>query len=112
MYYVFTMHWLFQEVSAGAAALKITQGERSPFPEKILQSQDRATRAMRKAIEMCWGHDPEKRSTANKVRQFLGKELKAVLGVEDLGIVRVDSIDPLPVGYRYSDGDFNSMFQD
>ncbi|CAJ1954671.1 unnamed protein product [Cylindrotheca closterium] len=111
MYYVFTMHWLFQEVSTAVAALKITTGERSPFPESILQSQDRATRAMRKAIEMCWTHDPGERPTAKEVRQFLGKELQAVLGVKDLGIVRVDSIEPLPVGYRYSDSDFNSMFK-
>ena len=112
MYYVFTLRWLFQDVATGdRAALKIAKGERSPFPEKLLQSQDRAIRAMRKAIEMCWVHDPEKRPTANDVRKFLQKELKTVLGIEDLGVVRVDSIESLPAGYRYSDNDYNSMFK-
>lgn len=46
------------------------------------------------------------------VRNYLGKELKAVLGVEELGVVRVTSIHPLPEGYKYSDSDFRTMFYD
>jgi serine/threonine protein kinase len=112
MYYVFTMQWLFQGLDAADAAKKVTEGIRSPFPQKLLESPDRAIRAMRKAIEMCWTHDPEKRPTADEVRKFLGHELKAVLGVEELGVVRVTSIEPLPSGYSYTDSDFSTMFED
>lgn len=113
MYYVLTMHWLFEGYDTKDAEMKVATGDRSPFPQKILDSDDRALRAVRKAIEWCWVHDPEKRPAASKVRKFLEHELKAVLGVkDDLGIVQVTSIDPLPKGYRYSDSDFNTMFGD
>jgi hypothetical protein len=110
MYYVFTMHWLFEDLETADAVIKVTEGSRSPFPQKLLESPDRAIRAMRKAIEMCWTHDPEKRPTADEVRSFLGEELKAVLDVEELDVVRVTSIEALPKDYSYSDRDFNTMF--
>eukprot|EP00980_Cylindrotheca_fusiformis_P031109 scaffold25830_cov162-Cylindrotheca_fusiformis.AAC.10 len=111
MYYVFTMHWLFEDLSNEDAVKAVTEGVRSPFPEKVLESQDRATRAMQKAIEMCWTHDSEKRPAADEVRNFLGSELRAVLGVEELGVVRVDSVEALPKDYSYSDSDFTTMFK-
>lgn len=112
MYYVFTFQWLFEELSTDDAVRIVTEGSRSPFPKGLLENPDRAIRAMRKAIEMCWTHDPEKRSTADDVRNFLGRELKAVLGVAELGVVRVDSIEALPTDYSYNDKDFHTMFDD
>eukprot|EP00980_Cylindrotheca_fusiformis_P031107 scaffold25830_cov162-Cylindrotheca_fusiformis.AAC.8 len=106
------MHWLFEGSSKSEAVRKLAEGGRSPFPPKLLESPDRAARAMRKAIEMCWTHDPDKRSSADDVRNFLGEELKAVLGVAELGVVRVTSVEPLPSGYRYTDSDFNTMFEE
>jgi hypothetical protein len=49
-------------------------------------------------------------SETDEVRSFLGKELKAVFGVEELDVVRVTSIEALPKDYSYSDSDFNTMF--
>lgn len=112
MYYIFTMNWLFEELGVADAVQKVTEGIRSRFPQNLLESRDRSVRAMRKAIEMCWTHDPDKRPTANEVRNFLGQELKAVLGVVELGVVRVTSIEPLPDGYSYSDSDFSTMFRE
>ena len=112
MYYVLTMKWLFETQGVSKGIKELMQGQRSPFPDSILTSSDRAIRAIRKAIEMCWKHDPDKRPSADTVRIFLGNELKAVLGVEELGVVRVTSIDPLPEGYKYTDGDFRTMFYD
>lgn len=112
MYYILTMKWLFENQGVSKGIQELMQGRRSPFPERILTSSDRAIRAIRKAIEMCWKHDPEQRPSADMVRNYLGKELKAVLGVEELGVVRVTSIHPLPEGYKYSDSDFRTMFYD
>ncbi|KAL3939149.1 MAG: hypothetical protein SGBAC_006075 [Bacillariaceae sp.] len=112
MYHILTMKWLFENQGVSKGIQELMQGRRSPFPERILTSSDRAIRAIRKAIEMCWKHDPEQRPSADMVRNYLGKELKAVLGVEELGVVRVTSIHPLPEGYKYSDSDFRTMFYD
>lgn len=113
MYYILTMHWLFEGYKTKDAELELATGKRSPFPNEILGSDDRAIHAVRKAIEMCWTHSPEERPKATQIRKFLEHELKGVLGVKgDLGVVRVTSIDPLPKDYRYSDSDFNTMFRD
>jgi len=111
MYYILTMKWLFENKGVSKGIKELMQGRRSPFPDRILTSSDRAIRAIRKAIEMCWKHDPEERPSADAVRNFLGNELKAVLGLTELGVVRV-TINPLPEGYRFSDSDFRTMFYD
>ena len=112
MYYILTMKWLFENQGVSKGVRELMEGRRSPFPERILTSPDRGIRAIRRAIEMCWTHDPDMRPSADTVRNFLANELKAVLGVQELGIVRVTSIDPLPEGYKYTDSDFRSMFYD
>lgn len=108
MYYVLTKEWLFQRTSTIRSALqKLKRGERSPIPPDILNSTDRANKAMIKGINMLWTHNVEERPKARVVADYLLKELQEIEGINDIGgVVRVTNIPPLPPNHRFTDSDY------
>jgi hypothetical protein len=107
MYYVLTTHWLFEGDTWYEAVDKIFHQERSHIPPKLLASEDPAIQAILWAIKACWSQDPDQRPPARHVSDFLKKKLMRIENVDELGIVRVASMPPLPVGFRHTDSDFD-----
>ena len=105
-WYVLTKKWMFEGKRLSQIKNRLRRGERPEFPSHVLKSKDPAIMAMVRAIKECWIHDPNERPTSRQVRDFLIDALKKILGVDDLGVVRV-SVPPLPAGHRYgTDSDF------
>jgi hypothetical protein len=110
MYYVLTHQWLFQGMSSADASVAIKKGKRSDIPSSIKKSSDPYTRLLVEGIEMCWTHDPRKRLSARAVADYMKKQLAAIEGVEDMGVIKVE-MPPLPSDHRYTDSDFYSNFK-
>jgi hypothetical protein len=107
MFYVLTKLWMWEGMTTKKAMRLTAQGERPEIPLDFANSQDPATRAIVKAIQDCWIHDPKKRPRSRQVSDYLNEELRKIQGVEELGVVRV-SIPPLPKNHRFTDSDFYS----
>mmetsp|Transcript_18290 Transcript_18290/g.25777 ORF Transcript_18290/g.25777 Transcript_18290/m.25777 type:complete len:480 (+) Transcript_18290:140-1579(+) len=112
MYYVLAKKWLFEipGYSAARAVRHLHRGERSPFPDHILNSKDPADIAFMKGIEMSWTHEVEKRPSAREISDYLIAELEKIEGKKYSGGAIRASIAPLPEGYRYSDSDYEDNF--
>ena len=110
MYYVLTAEWLFEKVSVEQAVRKVQTGWRSPWPKFVLDrsnQNDTAITAMKKAIEMCWIHDPHARPKATQVRDYVGAELKRLLKIKGRELtadnVRIHSLQPFLSDYQGDD---------
>ena len=84
---------------------RVRRRELPEFPLHVLESKDPAILAIVRAIESCWTYDPNERPTSRQIRDFLKDELKSILGVDELGVVRV-SVPPLPASHRFTGSDF------
>ena len=110
MYYMLTKKWLFEGITDRDAKKMIVAGETSKIPPEILNSTDPADKAMVKAIQMAWVHDPNQRPTARHISNFLRGQLEALHGGKKDELWRV-SVPPLPPNHRYTDSDFYNNLQ-
>uniref|UniRef100_A0A7S4JKY4 Protein kinase domain-containing protein n=1 Tax=Odontella aurita TaxID=265563 RepID=A0A7S4JKY4_9STRA len=108
LYYLLTNQWLFEGVSDKDARIKLRNGERSPYPKSILDTSDPSEIALRKAIDLCWVHEPRQRPSARKVYEVLSKELDKLDGglAKREGVVRVQAVPLMRDDHRYTDNDF------
>jgi len=115
MYYVLTNKWIYEDEPKSKNAVKLLKkGERSPFPDEVVESDDPATRALVKGIEMSWTHDVDERPTSRQVSEFLLGELERITGedgyVDGSRVVRA-VVPPLPQDWDYrEDPSFNDNF--
>jgi len=81
LYSVLTGQSPFEAEESEDAQELIIAGERPAIPISFQSSTNPFDRAMIKAIEMCWIHEPKKRASARQVQQFITAELER-LGVK------------------------------
>jgi hypothetical protein len=73
----------YEDMSKKKAQKLIMQGHPPPLSDRYndTKTQDPFTKALIKAMHMCWKLNPEERATARQVEQFIDREL-ARLGIQ------------------------------
>jgi serine/threonine protein kinase len=120
-YYLLTNQWIFEGERNKYARNYLIDGKRSAFPDRFnvttttsnnntadgatKHTLDPAERAIMKAIQTAWTHNPAMRPTAREIADYLGKELRKIVGGKTGSLARV-AVPPLPKDHRYTDTDF------
>ena len=109
-YYVLTGNWIFEKIPNSLGIEKLLDGERSPFPKDVLESDDPYIAALRRGIEMAWTHDVSRRPTSQQVSEFLISELERISGEGRQAVIRAD-VPPLPLDWDFKeDPTFDANF--
>mmetsp|Transcript_14398 Transcript_14398/g.29520 ORF Transcript_14398/g.29520 Transcript_14398/m.29520 type:complete len:571 (+) Transcript_14398:215-1927(+) len=62
---------------------KLLNGERSPYPKYIAESDDPSVVAIKQALDMCWTQNWRERPPAREVSDFLMNRLRKITGEDD-----------------------------
>ena len=74
-YGLLTKKFPFEDLSTRKTQKAVKAGKRPPVDDKFIESSDPFTKALVKAMKMCWTQSPESRATARAVEQFIDSEL-------------------------------------
>ena len=70
-----TSKWPWDDIKEAEAQKLVMEGKRPVVDQSIRTSEDPVDKALLKAVEMCFIHEPSKRATAREVLKFLTSEL-------------------------------------
>ena len=105
MFFVLAKKWMYEGFTREETAQFLRENKYTEIPLEYLESKDPAIIAMVEAIKAGWNHDPKKRATAREISDRLSMALREIMGVDELGVVRV-VIPPLPRDYRHTESDY------
>lgn len=99
LFYLLAKKWCFEGMTTTEAKALLARGKHSEIPSFFLNSTNAADKAMVKAIEMAWTHNPDDRPTAREIADVLQQQLESSTNNEGSKIWRV-SLPPLSPGFR------------
>lgn len=73
-YSLLTELWPYDDEKDKIVKSKIIAGKRPELPPQLEELSDPAVMILRKAMEICWTHNPDERASSLEVRDFLNKE--------------------------------------